>query len=88
MMYLFSTKGYADENELIRKLCSWQGDHIHVASLDDMNMVPYFKKYFKGNGPAIVISRDFLDVTTSPVTIVYGFWNFVNYYQSHRMVRI
>lgn len=87
MIYLFSTQLYEEQNELIIKICRFQGEHIHVASLADENLKPYFKKYFKGNNPAIVFSNDFLDTNPKNVNVVYGFWNFVEYFMKNKMIR-
>ena len=81
MIYYLITpfeKQHADEIALIKAVCDFEGIQLHRC-----NDMKYVKKYFKGGRPAIVISKDFLDVETNfPPTVKFGFWDFVSHLQT------
>jgi phosphoribosylanthranilate isomerase len=67
-----------NEIQLIKSLCKFEGIQLHEN--DD---IEYIKKYYKGGRPAIVIKTDFIDVESSSLpTVVFGFWQFVDYLRS------
>jgi len=70
---------YAQEFELIKRLCEYEGYSIAVITPEQ----PQFKQYYKGGHPAILIYEE---LDKDPM-VLYGFWQFAEFLLKHGMIR-
>lgn len=92
MMYYLITPfpdRHKQEIDLIKGVCDLEGLQIFdYSKRTDLVKKHLVKEYYKGGNPAIVISKDFIDVETNfPPTVVYGFWMFIDYLLKNGCIR-
>jgi hypothetical protein len=75
----YATTNYAQELDLIERLCKYEGYRFSVIFPEHID----FKTYYKGGHPAILV--DIL-VENQPV-VLYGFWQFVEFLLKNGMLR-
>ena len=67
--YTGSLSQHADEVELVKSLCQFEGYNLQTIYPED----PRFKEYFKDNHPPAILVYEELD---KDPTVFYGFWEF------------
>ena len=75
---------FDEEVKIIEHLLEYEGHNFdRVENLK----VPEFRKYYKGNGPMILLYTGYNDIPSPPDKQILGFWNLAEYFMKNGLIR-